>query len=127
MGQPLSSILTAKLRSLQEAIQEIDAEIASRQAHSRQFLQAIATEISRVQTLLSFLGEPWSKGYLPAFEELRITLVRELATLTSRYRAEELRAWEDLAALKQQRREYLMEYQSLQNTAALLRGERHEG
>ena len=119
-GSP-SSLLISKVEALEEAIQELEREIRSREALSQRFLAGIRTETKMVQDLLSRLGEPWSKGYLPAMEELRAKLVGELFNLTNRERSERLSAWEDIVALKKQRRVFLMEYQALKKTAELLK------
>ena len=116
------SLLTAKLEALGEAIRELEAEIQARQALSQDFLVGIGKEKERIRDLLSRLGEPWSKGYLPAIEELRAKLVQELFNLANRERSERLRMWEDIVALKKQRRAYLIEYQALKKTAELLEG-----
>jgi hypothetical protein len=113
-------ILISKLKTLAEAIHELEAEVKVREALSKCFLDAIRREIEHVRDLLSRLGEPWSRGYLPAFEELRTKLVSELFNLASRERSERLRAWENIAALKKQRRAFLMEYQALKKTSELL-------
>jgi hypothetical protein len=115
-----SSVLLSKLQALREAIREVDQEIRAREILSEGFLEALTGEADVVRRLLARLGEPWSKGYLPAFEELRTALTRELFNLTNRERSERLRMWEDIAALRKQRREYLLEYQALKKTAELL-------
>ena len=115
-----SSLLDSKLRCLMEAILELNAEIRSRGSLSQAFLDGIKAEAERVRDLVSRLGEPWSKGYLPEFEGLRAKLVAELHNLTNRERSERLRAWEDIVALKKARRAYLIEYEALKRTAELL-------
>lgn len=115
-----SSLLGSKLAALREAIQEIDEEIRTRKDLSRAFLEGIRKELDRVQDLLSRLGEPWSKGYLPAMEELRAKLTKELFNLTNRDRSERLKSWEDIVALKKQRRTFLIEYQALRRISGLL-------
>ena len=119
VGLP-TSLLEAKLHALSEAIQELEAEIAAREVLNRAFLEGISKEKERVQDLLAHLGHPWSKGYLPAWEELRASLVREASNLANRERSERLKMWEDIVSLKKQRRVYLIEYQALRKTAELL-------
>ena len=115
-----SRILSSKLEALREAIRELEAEIRARKALSEKFVEAIQQESERIRDLVSRLGEPWSKGYLPAIEELRANLTRELFNLANRERAERLRVWEDVVALKKQRRTLLMECQALEKTAELM-------
>ena len=115
-----SSYLAAKLEALREAIKEVEEEIHSRQVLSQAFLKETEEESKQIRSLVSELGAPWSKGYLPAMEELRIKLTRELFNLSNRVRSERLRMWDDIVSLKKQRRDFLMEYQSLKRTLELL-------
>ena len=115
-----SSLLSSKLEALQEAIQELEVEIRARRALSQDFQAGLRKESVHVQDLLSRLGEPWSKGYLPEMEELRVKLVRELFNLANRERSERLRMWEDIVALKKQRRVFVIEAKALKRTADLL-------
>jgi len=110
---PSISVIDEKLRLIVEAVKEIDAAIESRDLLTRRFLDQIDRETSEVRFHLSFLGDPWKHGFVPAMESMRITLHKNLTSRRVNRRAEELAAWTDRLSLVEKRRQLVMEYQTL--------------
>ena len=116
-------ILSERLRNLTEAIEEIDRALEERQILSEQFKKQINGEVKEVKYHLDLLQPPWKVGYEPTYEFLRLSLHKSLASRSKDKRSEELKFWQDVAGLVQQRRKLVDEYKALLSTRKRLEGE----
>lgn len=114
--EALGDILSRRLQILKEAIDEIDREITERKRLSEFFRKQIDSEVKECQLLLNKLPYPWSQGYQPKTEFIRISLHKSLLTRRKDKRSEELSFWEDLTGLTKEKRKLLMEYEEIKNT-----------
>lgn len=95
----LANVLSRRLEILKDAIEEIDKKIDERVKLTENFKQQIDAEIEDCQMLLNKLPYPWSEGFQPKMEFIRISLHKSLLTRRKDKRSEELSFWEDLTAL----------------------------
>ena len=121
--QPVDNVFAFKLKLLAEAIQEIDRAIAARKVLNHKFHSQIEKEIEEIKYNLGFLQPPWKVGFHPKVEFIRISLQKSMCSRKSNKRAEELKLWEHVLRLVQERRKLIMEYQELLNAQSKLRGE----
>ena len=110
------SILQARRRFLQHAIDEIDEQIAARRWLNERFSGQVQKELEIVLHHLSLLPSPWSGGYLTDREFLRTSLHKNAVSRKREMRQEELKLWEDLARLLEKRRELALQLEQLRAT-----------
>lgn len=111
----LRTILSRRLQILQDAIEEIARQIEQRKKLTGHFTEQIDSEIEECQSLLGKLPYPWSEGFVPKMEFIRISLHKSLLTRRKDKRSEELRFWEDLTRLIKEKRKLVMEYEEIKN------------
>lgn len=118
----ISKVFDAKLAILNEAIEEISAGQREREKLNETFEKQIDGEIAECQDLLGRLPHPWSEGFYPVVESLRVTLHKSLLTRRKDKRTEQLAFWDDVTMLLEKKRDLLMEYQNLIATKSSLEG-----
>ena len=108
----LDDFFTEKLKNLRSTIDDISTEITNRHEFTRKFLYEIDYQIT--STACS-LGEFkfWGIGYNTGVDKKRNHLERILVELRKKRRATELRAWEDIIALRKEMRGALTEYKDI--------------
>lgn len=111
----LSTILSRRLQILKDAIEEIDRQIEQRKKLTGHFREQIDSEIEECQSFLGKLPYPWSEGFVPKMEFIRISLHKSLLTRRKDKRSEELSFWEDLTGLIKEKRKLMMEYEEIKN------------
>lgn len=111
----LRTILSRRLQILKDAIEEIDRQIDQREKLTGHFREQIDSEIEECQSLLGKLPYPWSEGFVPKMEFIRISLHKSLLTRRKDMRSEELSFWEDLTGLIKEKRKLVMEYEEIKN------------
>ncbi len=109
----VSKVFENKLKILREAIEEIDSELERRKFLNHHFEKQIDGEIEECQDLLGKLPYPWSEGFLPKMEFIRISLHKSLLTRKKDKRTEELKYWDDVVSLLKEKRKLLQEYENL--------------
>lgn len=111
----LRTILSRRLQILKDAIEEIDRQIEQRKKLTGHFREQIDAEIEECQSFLGKLPHPWSEGFVPKMEFIRISLHKSLLTRRKDRRSEELSFWEDLTGLIKEKRKLMMEYEEIKN------------
>jgi len=109
----VSRVFETKLAILKEAMEEIDAGLRAREKLNQAFENQIDAEISECQDYLGKLPYPWSEGFQPKVEFLRLSLHKSLLTRRKDKRTEQLAYWGDVTSLLEKKRNLLMEYQNL--------------
>ena len=112
----ITSILSERLRNLEEAIDEIDTALVSRKTLSARFLKQIDGEMQEIHHHLGQLQPPWKIGFYPQIEFLRLSLHKSLTSRRKDIRSEELKYWEDVVGLLKEKRKFLDEYKALLST-----------
>jgi len=115
----LTGTFSNRLRILADAIKEIEREMDERIELGIAFRERIDSEVSKCHGLLKHL-EDFTIGYNPSIELRRLSMERQIFTLTRELRAEDLRAWEDIISLMKERRNLVMEYKNLVNARKML-------
>jgi hypothetical protein len=111
----LNTIISRRLQILKDAIEEIDRQIDQRKKLTGHFREQIDSEIEECQSFLGKLPYPWSEGFVPKMEFIRISLHKSLLTRRKDKRSEELSFWEDLTGLIKEKRKLMMEYEEIKN------------
>ena len=118
----VTGILDERISNLREAIEEIDAALASRKVLNVDFLEQIEREAGEVKRQLKLLKEPWQMGFKPEVEFLRMSFHKSLTSRAKESRAEQLKYWENGFNLAKERRKFLDEYKALLATRRRLKG-----
>ena len=113
IGAAVSQVFDRKLDIIKEAIDEIEDGLKRRGKLNESFEGQIDREMEEVQDLLGGLPYPWSEGFQPKVEFLRVSLHKSLLTRRKDKRAEQLSHWDDLVTLLGKKRKFLMDYQDL--------------
>ncbi len=118
----VTGILDERIANLRDAIHEIDEALAGRKELNRDFLEQIKQEYEEAKRFLKTLNPPWSTGFYPQIEFLRLSLHKSLASRAKERRSEELKYWENKVNLAKERRKFLDEYKALIATRRRLQG-----
>jgi len=92
-----------------QALNETEKAISTRQKLTRQFLYEIEKEISEAMKMLKFLGDHWKHGDKTDYEFMRISLDKALTARKKERRERLLQEWKDLLDLRVKRLELLKE------------------
>lgn len=109
----MTGLLAERIQNIVEAIQEIDSALIKRKALNEQFLEQIKQEKQEVQRHLRYLNDPWKTGFYPELEFLRLSFHKSLTSRAKDHRTEELKYWQDVIKLIQDRRQLVDEYKEL--------------
>jgi hypothetical protein len=109
----ISGILNERIRNLRDAIEEIDAALARRKILNFHFLEQIERERQEAVRQLETLQPPWRAGFYPQLEFLRLSLHKSITSRAKDHRGEELKYWDDMVSLANERRKFLDEYKAL--------------
>jgi len=118
----ITGILDERIANLRDAIREIDEALAGRKKLNRRFLEQIASEYEEAQRFLNTLKPPWSMGFYPQVEFLRLSLHKSLTSRAKERRGEQLKCWENHVNLAKERRKFVDEYKALIATRRRLEG-----
>ncbi|MGD0784329.1 MAG: hypothetical protein ABR969_00745 [Sedimentisphaerales bacterium] len=109
----ISGILNERIRNLSDAIEEIDAALARRKILNFHFLEQIERERQEAVRQLETLQPPWRAGFYPQLEFMRLSLHKSITSRAKDHRGEELKYWDDMVSLANERRKFLDEYKAL--------------
>ncbi len=109
----ITGILDERIANLREAIHEIDEALAGRKVLNRRFLEQIDREAEEAKRFLGTLQPPWTMGFHPQVEFLRLSLHKSLTSRAKDRRSEELKCWENHVNLAKERRKFVDEYKAL--------------
>jgi hypothetical protein len=109
----VSGILDERIRNLRDAIDEIDGALARRKILNFRFLEQIEREREEAIRQLETLQPPWRAGFYPQLEFLRLSLHKSITSRAHDHRGEELKYWDDMVNLANERRKFLDEYKAL--------------
>ena len=109
----ISGILNERIRNLRDAIEEIDSALARRKILNFHFLEQIERERQEAVRQLDTLQPPWRAGFYPQLEFLRLSLHKSITSRAKDHRGEELKYWDDMVTLANERRKFLDEYKAL--------------
>ncbi len=112
-GESITGILDERIANLHDAIQEIDDALAGRKQLSHRFLEQIDQEAAEAKRFLGTLKPPWTMGFYPQVEFLRLSLHKSLTSRAKERRSEELKYWENRVNLAKERRKFVDEYKAL--------------
>jgi len=121
IAEAFSGSLSNKLKILSDAIEEIDQLIELRKALSKLMKERIDKEIFNSECQLLQV-KPWQLGHSNSIEMRRLGIEREILSLNKEKRSEDVRAWEHISSLMKLKRQFLIEYQNLNNTRKTLEG-----
>ncbi len=118
----VTGILDERIANLRDAIREIDDALAGRKQLNVRFIEQIEREADEAKHFLSTLNPPWTTGFYPQVEFLRLSLHKSLTSRAKERRAEELKYWENRVNLAKERRTFVDEYKALLAARRRLRG-----
>lgn len=119
LSESLSGTFEDRLRILRQAIDEIDTEILLRKELNETFGNLLKDSRDWVSGKLNRFDN-WQFGYKPSVDFRRTSLERELLGIYRDVRAEQQRAFTDIASLRRERRKLVIEYESLKVTEKAL-------
>jgi hypothetical protein len=116
------SFLAAKVRIVEESIQQIEEEIEAREALRDSLLETIDKELCAQKECL-FAAAPYGSSVVTIGDtKRRSSLESEIARLEAEKRHEGTSAWKDIANLKRELRELLRERQELRRQEQVMLG-----
>ena len=116
---PAQAYLIGRVRDAHSTVNQLEEEALGRAQLHDESLKEIDYQISRAALSLDqFSG--WGVGYNTGVDFKRNHLERELSNLRRERRSSLLRTWEDIASLRREFREALVEYKSLFGRLGLL-------
>ena len=126
----LENLLLTKIRTLSDVLSDLTRSIESRKQVSRNVIVHIQAHYLCIKNKLLELDE-WQMGRNRSIESRRTSLEGQLDILLREHRQEQIKCWQDIAALKKEVRAWFKDYQDIKQRVDIvtLKGEatRHPG
>jgi len=109
---PLEAFVSGRLKIIEDAIEQVSREIAEREALRDSMLHAIDKAMCDQKELLFQVAPHGSSPFTVGDSRRRSSIEKELATLEGEKRRETTSAWKDIAGLRRELRELIMDRDS---------------
>ena len=124
MRPSLEGLLEQKADSLKAIMGDVAEDMFSRQSLSKSFIERLYVQYFYLKAKLFELSS-FPIGGNRAIEGRRSTLEKQLDALLQEKRQEQVRCWQDIAALKKEFRVWMKQYRDLEQRARLVLGEKN--
>lgn len=121
----LEGLLEQKINALGIILGDVARDISSRQSVSIAFIERLYVQYFYIKAKFFELSF-FPIGGNRAIESRRSTLEKQLDALVQEKRQEQVRCWQDIAALKKEFRVWLKQYSDLVSRAEILMPEKHK-
>jgi len=119
---PLDDLLTGRLRTLGQSIDQILEEVESRQRLGERIIESIDRQMCMLKEPL-YMTAPFGPSTVTVGDPRRRTAIeKELASLETEKRHEEVGTWKDVAGLKRELRELWRDYDSEKQRSRVMQG-----